>query len=55
MPVILVTGFGDIMTASDSQPVGVDRILTKPASMAAVREAVADLTAHLGERRGGDS
>ena len=54
VPVILVTGFGDIMTASDSQPVGVDRILTKPASMAAVREAVADLTAHLGERGGGE-
>jgi signal transduction histidine kinase/ActR/RegA family two-component response regulator len=50
VPVILVTGFGDIMTASDNHPAGVDRILTKPASMAAVREAVANLTAHLGER-----
>lgn len=50
VPVILVTGFGDIMTAIDNQPTGVDRILTKPASMVAVREAVADLTAHLGER-----
>lgn len=49
VPVILITGFGDIMAARDNKPAGVDRILTKPASMVALRETLAELTAHLGE------
>ena len=55
VPVILITGFGDFMTASGCHPAGVDRILTKPASLAALREVLADLTAHPGEGAGDDS
>jgi FixJ family two-component response regulator len=42
--VILVTGFGDIMEATDGQPAGVDLILTKPVSMAVLRETLSELT-----------
>ena len=45
VPVILITGFGDIMEATDGQPVGVDLILTKPVSMAVLRETLAEFTA----------
>ena len=44
VPVILVTGFGDIMEATDAQPAGIDLILTKPVSMAVLRDALAELT-----------
>ena len=40
-PVILMTGFGDIMDATGEKPAGVDMILTKPASLNALRGAVA--------------
>ena len=45
VPVILITGFGDIMEATDGQPAGVDLILTKPVSMAVLRETLAEFTA----------
>lgn len=49
VPVILVTGFGDILEATDGQPAGVDLILTKPVSMAVLRETLAEFTALPGE------
>jgi CheY-like chemotaxis protein len=49
VPVILATGFGDILEATDGQPAGVDLILTKPVSMAVLRETLAELTAQPGE------
>jgi CheY-like chemotaxis protein len=55
VPVILVTGFGHILTASGRQPAGVGRILTKPASLEALREALAALTGHPRESAGDDS
>jgi signal transduction histidine kinase/ActR/RegA family two-component response regulator len=48
VPVILVTGFGDIMTASGQVPAGVDSILTKPVSLATLREALATVRARPG-------
>jgi CheY-like chemotaxis protein len=49
VPVILATGFGDILEATDGQPAGVDLILTKPVSLAVLRETLAELTAQPGE------
>jgi PAS domain S-box-containing protein len=40
-PVILLTGFGDIMEAAGDQPVDVDTILTKPVTVSAMRQALA--------------
>ena len=40
-PVIPMTGFGDIMSATGEKPAGVDMILTKPATLNTLREAVA--------------
>ncbi len=40
-PVILMTGFGDIMAATGEKPTGVDMILTKPVSVNHLRESVA--------------
>lgn len=53
VPVILVTGFGDILEATDGQPAGVDLVLTKPVSMAVLRETLAELTAPPGETLAG--
>jgi len=53
VPVILATGFGDILEATDGQPAGVDLVLTKPVSMAVLRETLAELTAVPGETRAG--
>ncbi len=43
-PIILLTGFGDLMRASGDQPAAVDEIVSKPVRMAVLREAVARLT-----------
>jgi signal transduction histidine kinase/ActR/RegA family two-component response regulator len=51
--VILVTGFGDIMEATDGQPAGVDLMLTKPVSMAVLRETLSELTGQPGETPAG--
>ncbi len=40
-PVILLTGFGDIMHVNGEKPAGVDLIVSKPVSGAALRQAVA--------------
>ncbi len=44
IPVILLTGFGDLMEASGEKPVGVDRIVSKPCTLSSLREAIAKLT-----------
>ena len=41
MPIILLTGFGDIMLGSGEKPTGVDMILSKPFTMSQLREAIA--------------
>ena len=45
MPIIMLTGFGDIMKARNELPAGVDMILGKPVTQAAFREAIAGLMA----------
>ena len=44
-PVILVTGFGDIMQATGDQPAGVDLVVGKPFTRKTIREAIAQVTA----------
>ncbi|NNE93689.1 MAG: response regulator, partial [Verrucomicrobiales bacterium] len=40
-PVILMTGFGDIMIARGEKPEGVDHVLPKPVDQATFRRAIA--------------
>jgi len=40
IPVIMLTGFGDIMKAAGEHPAGVDVVLSKPVSLAVLRETV---------------
>jgi signal transduction histidine kinase len=44
-PVILLTGFGDLMVATEERVPGVARILSKPVTATALREAVATTVA----------
>jgi len=41
MPVVLLTGFGDLMQGSGEQPAGVDMVLSKPFTMNQLREVIA--------------
>jgi DNA-binding response OmpR family regulator len=41
MPVILLTGFGDIMAASGEKPAGVDVVMNKPFTMAGLQNTLA--------------
>jgi PAS domain S-box-containing protein len=40
LPVILATGFGDIMLEEGEKPAGIDRIINKPISLWQLREAI---------------
>ena len=44
MPVILLTGFGDIMLGSGEELEGVDMVLSKPFTMSQLRDAIAKFT-----------
>ena len=44
MPFIMLTGFGEMMEASDERPAGVDLIVGKPVTLRALREALAKVT-----------
>jgi len=44
VPIILLTGFGDLMNADGDKPAGVDVVVAKPFSMASLREAVAEVS-----------
>jgi len=48
MPVILLTGWGHRLLAENDTPEGVDRVLSKPPKLAALRLALAELTAAAG-------
>jgi CheY-like chemotaxis protein len=54
-PVIMLTGFGDLMAVGDDRPTGVDRLLSKPLKLGALRQALKDAVARepgqLAERR----
>ena len=47
-PVILLSGFGDIIKATGELPPGVDMVVSKPAKLNDVRQAVAKLTVKYG-------
>ena len=42
-PIIMLTGFGDLMQARGERPEGVDALVSKPVTLAALREALARL------------
>ncbi len=42
-PVIMLTGFGDMMQAADEHPAGVDVVLSKPVTRSKLREALAQV------------
>lgn len=44
-PVIVLTGFGDLMEESGEKPAGVDLVVCKPVTPSALREAMARVTA----------
>jgi CheY-like chemotaxis protein len=44
IPVILVTGFADMMKSNDNKPAGVDLIMPKPFTQANLRDAVLTVT-----------
>jgi CheY-like chemotaxis protein len=43
-PVVLITGFGGIMLATDEKPAGVDLVLGKPVGIPELRQAIARVT-----------
>ena len=44
-PVIMLTGFGDLMTAKAEHPTGVDAIVSKPVTLDALTQAIRTVTA----------
>jgi DNA-binding NtrC family response regulator len=43
-PVVLLTGFGDLMNAAGEKPDGVDLVVKKPIRLATLREVLAKMT-----------
>ena len=43
LPVIMLTGFGDLMVAANELPTGVDLVVPKPTTLLRLRQAVAAL------------
>jgi FixJ family two-component response regulator len=43
-PVIMLTGFGDLMAAKGDHPAGVDAIVSKPVTLDALIEAIRKVT-----------
>jgi PAS domain S-box-containing protein len=43
MPVMMLTGFGDIMDAAEDKPDAVDRVVTKPVTLDKLRNSLANL------------
>lgn len=43
-PIVLLTGFGDLMAGSGEQPEGVDLVVSKPFTLATLRNAIAKAT-----------
>ena len=39
-PVIMLTGFGDLMSAKGEHPVGVDSVVSKPVTLDALTQAI---------------
>jgi PAS domain S-box-containing protein len=45
-PVIMLTGFGDLMSARGEHPVGVDAVVSKPVTLDALTQAILKVIAH---------
>ena len=43
MPVILLTGFGEMAEQLEGKPISVDRTLSKPATIDGLREAISEV------------
>jgi CheY-like chemotaxis protein len=43
-PIILLTGFGDLMIGAGEKPPGVDLVVAKPFTLAALRSAMSQVT-----------
>jgi CheY-like chemotaxis protein len=41
IPIVMLTGFGELMTTSDSIPTGVTKLINKPVTMEELRSAIA--------------
>jgi PAS domain S-box-containing protein len=48
MPVLMLSGFGDMMKSADELPAGVDAVVGKPVTLATLRDGMAALTAKSG-------
>jgi DNA-binding response OmpR family regulator len=44
LPIIMLTGLGDLMQELDERPDGVDRVVSKPVTLATFREAIRQAT-----------
>jgi FixJ family two-component response regulator len=45
LPIVMLTGFGDLMTARGDRPAGVDVIVSKPVSRSELQRDVSQATA----------
>ena len=43
LPVMMLTGFGELMTTSNSVPPGITRLVNKPVTMEELRSAIAEI------------
>jgi signal transduction histidine kinase len=50
MPVVLLTGFGDLMTDAGERPAGVDLIVSKPFTLGTLRQAIAKVLPKVAQR-----
>ena len=44
VPILMLTGFGDLMIAKGEHPNGVDAVVSKPITIDGLRDAIADVT-----------
>jgi PAS domain S-box-containing protein len=49
-PIIMLTGFGDLMTAKGEKPVGVKAVVSKPVTLDALRQAIIQATEQAPQR-----
>jgi signal transduction histidine kinase len=54
IPILMLTGFGELMTTSDSIPTGVTKLVNKPVTMEDLRSAIAAVCQESKVSQGGD-
>jgi FixJ family two-component response regulator len=50
-PVVMLTGFGDLMDAKGEKPPGVTVLASKPVTLAGLRKAIVEATSSVSSRR----